>query len=230
MSERNDARVQREAPNGIVQFQLLREDGRYCEALYALDRDGVLWLRWYENEEWGQWVRCNATLDATGHETAGSEAEERDAALRALEEKGTGLGTPMPKSEATDSVADAPTSPVSPSPAPTRSSEPRSAATPIPLGAVVEVEGDRISPFTRCNGYWRDRSGNTWADDGGLGFMLAALYHARHPVATRETVERVRKALFQAFRETRVGEDFTENCTRAALSAAGFQEAGDGTP
>jgi len=210
MSERNDARVQRGAPNGIVQFQLLREDGRYCEALYALDRDGVLWLRWYEDGEWGQWVRCNATLDATGHETAGSEAEERDAALRALEEKGQQerLAAVAPSPKASGDTQGSPPAPVVPA--------------PIPLGAVVEVEGDRISPFTRCNGYWRDRSGNTWADDGGLGFMLAALYHARHPVATRETVERVRKALFQAFRETRVGEDFTENCTRAALSAAGF--------
>jgi len=198
----SDARGIRERDARIAELeQLLQDQPRllYDSMWQAIDRmgDAVGTLT-------GPGSNCHVTATRVC-ETIETLKSERDAALRALEEKGAGTlpkgASASEESQAAGSLREAPTSPA-----------------PIPLGAVVEVEGVE---WTRTESGWD--GGARWYHDGSTAARaLTALYRARHPVATRETVERVRKALLQAFRATRVGEDFTENCTRAALTAAGF--------
>lgn len=70
-----------------------------------------------------------------------------------------------------------------------RYTKPTPALPPIPLGAVVEVEKDKRSPYRRvARGGWLDREGNTWFDDEGS--TITALHHAR-----RERDEAQGKAL-----------------------------------
>lgn len=154
------------------------------------------------------------------HERIAEVVAERDAALRALrerDEKTSAASAPAfgdlgpLDAEMTISVwaKDA-----------ASASEPRSAATPIPLGAVVEVAvGDGIRQYTRASMTYDKRIGYGWRcvsmyhwDGSTEGDLVTALYHAReessrlrkslelasddlfeakHPVATRETVERV---------------------------------------
>ena len=77
----------------------------------------------------------------------------------------------------------------------------------IPLGAVVEVEGDPDSPYERVSGGWiRECTPRATRvqrlekvyrdDDAAWGNMLTRYYHARHPVATRETALQMCKALW----------------------------------
>jgi len=152
---------------------------------------------------------------AVFHEKRAHHAEqERDAALRALEEKaggevgvttaacgGSGVTQPESSNSGESSVA-APSS-AAPSPAPRR-------------WLVVALRDGRAMYI-----YEDNKIGAQLAEAAAQpeGRSVVPVVEA---VATRETVERVRKALRQAFRATRVGEDFTENCTRAALTAAGF--------
>ena len=149
---------------------------------------------------------------------------ERDAALRALEEKG--LGARTPNSEDTET-------PLSSSPA------------PIPLGAVVDHLTDAINwlmgcghafepgasqPRRRVPPYWwrsefAKRAGITYDAERGVSALP-------HPVATRETVERVAAAIYHRKVVKSIAPAWSiatlatrEECfdhARAALSAAGF--------
>lgn len=107
---------------------------------------------------------------------------------------------------------------------------------PIPLGATVEVEGTR----------WVLGTGDDeeeWCTDDGTttrthdhDAALAALYHARHPVADAATVERVARAILDNDREQLGPSDWEWNVVgesvrgsylsnaRAALRALGIQE------
>lgn len=106
------------------------------------------------------------------------------------------------------------------------------APAPIPLGAVVEVEGEGgVESWV-----W---DGKLWTSGGGVmpfeavrwrALMLTALYRAQHPVATRETVERVAEVCMRARHPACFAWDYVtgevkdewRNIARAALTAAGF--------
>lgn len=62
---------------------------------------------------------------------------------------------------------------------------------PIPLGAVVEVDDDPWSPYTRTAGAWLGNDGVRWddGDDENTSPLVSALYHAR-----REAEEHKRAA------------------------------------
>ena len=83
---------------------------------------------------------------------------------------------------------------------------------PIPLGETVTVDGAK---WARTELGW---NGGAWRyhDSSTVARALTALYRARHPVATRETVERVRDAMKD---DCLNGWD---SMARAALTAAGF--------
>ena len=154
-------------------------------------------------------------LDGTVfHEKQAYEARtERDAALRALGEKGEGLGgDSRPNGDAVGNSAGQP---------------PQQTPAPIPLGAVVEVENDSFSPYRHDTSGWRTLgrgAGGYVVQDNGWGHIITALYHARHPVATRETVERVALAVRDAdlSRSYLVPMHVYHKLARAALTAAGF--------
>lgn len=170
---------------------------------------------------------------AVFHEKRAHHAEqERDDALRALERERAANDTRIEygteprgvvisgtleeiKGEAGATVAAseplASESPAATSPSPD----------PVPLGAVVEVD----------NLTWEWRDGTDfrlgWYESVCGGFAvdyraayLTALYHARHPVATRETVERVAKAIDDTHHG--IGAVLRYRLARAALTAAGF--------
>ena len=97
---------------------------------------------------------------------------------------------------------------------------------PIPLGAVVEVEGVE---WTRTESGWD--GGARWYHDGSTAARaLTALYRARHPVATREAVERVAEVCMRARHPACFAWDYVtgevkdewRNIARAALTAAGI--------
>lgn len=64
---------------------------------------------------------------------------------------------------------------------------------PIPLGAVVEVEGDPCAPYVREDGCWIDSDRDAFpdTDEYGRGPLVSSLYRALHPVADAATVKRV---------------------------------------
>jgi hypothetical protein len=102
------------------------------------------------------------------------------------------------------------------------------APAPIPLGAVVEVDAFR---FERKAGAWTN--GVVWFRDlmDNEAKLITALYHARHPVATRETVERITRSAHAVWHSRngwtwdRDGEEIRSRWrdeVRHILSAAGF--------
>ena len=176
---------------------------------------------------------------AVFHEKRAHHAEqERDAALRALERERAANDTRIEygteprgvvisgtleevKGEAGATVAAseplASESPAATSPSPD----------PIPLGETVTVDGAK---WARTELGW---NGGAWRyhDSSTVARVLTALYRARHPVATRETVERVAKAIDDADSDSLcpVWDVMTVHqksvlcdMARAALTAAGF--------
>lgn len=95
-------------------------------------------------------------------------SELSDLAPEATGQDVAGNGHVASADEAAGSFREAPTAPVSSSPP------------PIPLGAVVEVEGDEDAPYRRVEGGWatHDGKGVTFFDDG-WAVLISALYHAR---------------------------------------------------
>ncbi len=147
---------------------------------------------------------------AVFHEKRAHHAEqERDAALRALEEAKGEAGATVAASEPLASESPAATSP---------------SPDPVPLGATIEVDGVK---WARTELGW---SGGAWRyrDSSTVARVLTALYRARHPVATRETVERVAEALFLSSEQSKFQRETTlvvrhwHDLARAALTAAGF--------
>lgn len=175
----SDARVIQERDARIAELeQLLRDQPLllYDSAWQAIDRMG---------DAVGALTGPGSNCHTTAHrvcETIETLKDERDAALRALEASKGEAGATVAASEPLASESPAATSP---SPA------------PIPLGATVVVEGDKDSPYTLTILGWADKHGYAWENDNSLARapMLAAIYRARHPVATRETVERVAEAV-----------------------------------
>lgn len=94
---------------------------------------------------------------------------------------------------------------------------------PIPLGAVVEVEGDPCAPYVREDGCWIDSDRDAFpdTDEYGRGPLVSSLYRARHPVATRETVERVAAVFAGAM----VAGFVPNDCARRVLRALGYEVA-----
>ena len=94
------------------------------------------------------------------------------------------------------------------------------APAPIPLGETMEVDGVK---WARTELGW---NGGAWRyrDSSTVARVLTAIYHARHPVATRETVERVALAVRDAdlSRSYLVPMHVYHKLARAALTAAGF--------
>ncbi len=118
---------------------------------------------------------------AAQHARRKAEAE-RDAALRALEEKGAGTlpkgASASEESQAAGSLREAPTSPA-----------------PIPLGAVVSDYSWLGAAWAHRNAHNADMEPLLVSVNTDLHRALTGWYHATHPVATRETVERVDNAL-----------------------------------
>lgn len=151
---------------------------------------------------------------------------ERDAALRALEEA---KNRPCPCAVASKTLEDEMSHGEEPECPAAAARLAATAPAPIPLGAVLEVEGDPDSSYERVSGGWiRECTPRVMRvqrlekvyrdDDAAWGNMLTRYYHARHPVATRETVERVEEAIDEAASNTHS----LREMARAALSAAGF--------
>lgn len=160
--------------------------------------------------------------------------QERDAALRALEAmrltpaQSAGSLQPTSQGKGLGKINGAEQAPAE-EPADRRVTV-DAAPAPIPLGAVVEVEGEGgVESWV-----W---DGKLWTSGGGAmeavrwrALMLTALYHARHPVATRETVERVAEVCMRARHPACFAWDYVtgeindewRNIARAALTAAGF--------
>lgn len=206
--------------------ELLRDQPRllYDSMWQAIDRmgDAVGTLT-------GPGSNCHVTATRVC-ETIETLESERDAALRALEAYQNGIGPMGSKGEGCGEVGvstaahggsgatqpDQGESPVAaPSPA------------PIPLGETMEVDGVK---WARTELGW---NGGAWRyhDSSTVARVLTALYRARHPVATRETVERVAKAIDDADSDSLcpVWDVMTVHqksvlcdMARAALTAAGF--------
>lgn len=135
---------------------------------------------------------------------------ERDAALRALEEKGLAEKGTVNSEDAQAQVVREPTRPASPA--------------PIPLGAVVEVLD---ASGCRDQWHWTGPQWGSWRWEhengryavavGRHGDAITALYHARHPVASRETALQMCRKLWP---HDRHDWHLTEGFAR--LRAAGF--------
>ena len=99
---------------------------------------------------------------------------------------------------------------------------------PIPLGAVDHVLGD-FAQYWRANYFDGCVISNRERHLPKLqGAIRRALREAPHPVATRETVERVAEALFLSSEQSKFQRETTlvvrhwHDLARAALTAAGF--------
>lgn len=137
----------------------------------------------------GPGSNCHVTAQRVC-ETLETLQSERDAALRALEEA---KNRPCPCAVASKTLEDETSHGEEPECPAAATRLAATAPAPIPLGAVVEVDDVR---YTNHWPSWHGSDGSRAGFGSNEGRIITALYHARHPVATRETALQMCKALW----------------------------------